>query len=136
RCMVVSLIGGAAGRRSALAGAPPGPHSPIGRGGRLKIGTVRVRVPVGARAAGSRAGPVVGHNGPMTSSVDDTSLPNEHREQLAARLDDVLARIDAAAGRVGRDGRGITVLLATKMRTPAEIAVAVELLRERDRRIA
>ena len=73
---------------------------------------------------------------PMTSSVDNTSLPNEHREQLAARLDDVLARIDAAAGRVGRDGRGITVLLATKMRTPAEIAVAVELLRERDRRIA
>src|SRR5699024_1717068 len=64
------------------------------------------------------------------------ALPPERREQLAARLDDVLARIDTAAARVGRDGRGITVLLATKMRTPAEIAVAVELLRERDRRIA
>src|SRR5699024_8860291 len=73
---------------------------------------------------------------PMTSSADDTALPPERREQLAARLDDVLARIDTAAARVGRDGRGITVLLATKMRTPAEIAVAVELLRERDRRIA
>src|SRR5699024_2350022 len=73
---------------------------------------------------------------PMTSSADDTALPPERREQLAARLDDVLARIDTAAARVGRDGRGITVLLATKMRTPAEIAVAVELLRERDRRSA
>lgn len=72
----------------------------------------------------------------MTSSADDTALRPEHREQLAARLDDVLARLDAAAERAGRDAREITVLLASKTRTPAEIALAIELLRERGRRIA
>ena len=65
----------------------------------------------------------------MTTPVQDS-------DQLAARLDEVLARLDAAAERVGRDGREITLLLATKTRTPAEIAAAVQLLRERDRRIA
>ncbi len=55
---------------------------------------------------------------------------------LAARLDEVLARLDAAAERAGRDSTEITVLLATKTRTPEEIAAAVELLRARDRRIA
>lgn len=72
----------------------------------------------------------------MTSSADDTTLTDAHREQIAARLDDVLARMDAAAARVGRDSREITVLLATKTRTPAEIALAVELLRERGRPVA
>lgn len=65
----------------------------------------------------------------MTTPVPDS-------DQLAARLDEVLARLDAAAERVGRDGREITLLLATKTRTPQEIAAAVQLLRERDRRIA
>jgi len=72
----------------------------------------------------------------MTASADDSALAAEHREQLAARLDEVLARLDAAAAKAGRDSREITVLLATKTRTPAEIAVAVELLRERGRRVA
>lgn len=56
--------------------------------------------------------------------------------QLIARLDEVLGRIDAAAARAGRDGAEITLLLATKTRTPAQIAEMIELLRERDRRIA
>lgn len=56
--------------------------------------------------------------------------------QLIARLDEVLGRIDAAAARVGRDGAEITLLLATKTRTPAQIAEMIELLRERGRRIA
>jgi PLP dependent protein len=72
----------------------------------------------------------------MTSSADGSALSSELRAQLTARLDDVLSRLDAAAGRVDRDSGEITVLLATKLRTPAEIAVAVELLRERGRRVA
>ena len=56
--------------------------------------------------------------------------------QLIARLDEVLGRIDAAAARAGRDGAEITLLLATKTRTPAQIAEMIELLRERGRRIA
>ena len=72
----------------------------------------------------------------MTSPADDSALAAEHRELLAARLDEVLARLDDAAARAGRDSREITVLLATKMRTPPEIAVAIELLRERGRRVA
>ncbi|AXK44394.1 YggS family pyridoxal phosphate-dependent enzyme [Brachybacterium saurashtrense] len=70
------------------------------------------------------------------TAPDETPLPAEHRARLAARLDDVLARIDTAAERAGRDGREITVLLATKTRTPAEIAAAVELLQARERRLA
>lgn len=57
-------------------------------------------------------------------------------DQLTARLDDVLSRLDAAAARAGRDGREITVLLATKTRTPQEIAAVIDLLRERERPIA
>lgn len=72
----------------------------------------------------------------MTPPADDTPLIPEHRERMAARLDEVLARLDAAAQQAGRDSSEITVLLATKTRTPAEIAVAVELLRERGRRAA
>lgn len=71
-----------------------------------------------------------------SASADDSTLAAEHRELLAARLDEVLARVDAAAERAHRDGREITVLLATKTRTPAEIAAAVDLLRERGRRMA
>ena len=56
--------------------------------------------------------------------------------QLIARLDEVLGRIDAAAARAGRDGAEITLLLATKTRTPAKIAEMIELLQERGRRIA
>lgn len=55
---------------------------------------------------------------------------------MAARMDRVLARIDEAARRVGRDGSEVTLLLATKTRTPAQVAAAIELLRERGRRIA
>ncbi|GAA4529921.1 YggS family pyridoxal phosphate-dependent enzyme [Brachybacterium paraconglomeratum] len=77
----------------------------------------------------------------MTTPADDSaptpgSLTPEHRERMAARLDEVLVRLDAAAQRVGRDPSEITVLLATKTRTPAEIAAATELLRERGRRVA
>ncbi|MGO1946129.1 YggS family pyridoxal phosphate-dependent enzyme [Brachybacterium alimentarium] len=57
-------------------------------------------------------------------------------DQLIARLDDVLSRIDAAAERAGRDSSEITLLLATKTRTPQEIAVVVDLLRQRNRTIA
>lgn len=78
----------------------------------------------------------VGHNGSMTVPADDSSLALDHRERMAPRLDEVLSRLEAAAQRVGRDSREITVLLATKTRTPVEIAVAVELLRERGRRAA
>lgn len=56
--------------------------------------------------------------------------------QLIARLNEVLGRIDAAAARAGRDGAEITLLLATKTRTPAQIAEMIELLEERGRRIA
>ncbi|APX35036.1 YggS family pyridoxal phosphate enzyme [Brachybacterium sp. P6-10-X1] len=56
-------------------------------------------------------------------------------DQLTARLDDVLSRLDAAAARAGRGGREITVLLATKTRTPQEIATVIDLLRERGRPI-
>ena len=66
--------------------------------------------------------------GTMTSSSADP--------QLTARLDEVLGRIDAAAARTGRDGAEITLLLATKTRTPAQIAEMIELLQERGRRIA
>ena len=62
--------------------------------------------------------------------------PASGADALAARLDEVLARIDAAAERAGRDPREITVLLATKLRTPEQIAGAITLLRERERTIA
>ena len=80
--------------------------------------------------------PGLGHNGGMTFRADDTAPGSEQNASLAARLDEVLARLDAAAERAGRDGREITLLLATKLRTPAEIAAAIELLRSRDRRVA
>ncbi len=72
----------------------------------------------------------------MTSPADQSPLGDEHRALLASRLDEVLARLDAAAERAGRDSGEITLLLATKTRTPAEIAAAIELLRARDRRVA
>ena len=56
--------------------------------------------------------------------------------QLIARLDEVLTRLDAAAERTGRDRDEITLLLATKTRTPEEIALAAQLLRERGRTLA
>lgn len=55
---------------------------------------------------------------------------------LAARIDAVLTRLDRAAARVGRPGDDVRILLATKTRTPAEIAAAVRLLRERGRDVA
>lgn len=57
-------------------------------------------------------------------------------ERLDERLDAVLARLDAAAERAGRDSREILVLLATKTRTAPEIADAVRALHGRDRRVA
>ncbi|WP_193104903.1 YggS family pyridoxal phosphate-dependent enzyme [Brachybacterium sp. FME24] len=68
--------------------------------------------------------------------MHETSRTSSASDPLAARLDGVLARLDAAAQRSGRDGREITMLLATKTRTPQEIATVVDLLRARDRRIA
>jgi pyridoxal phosphate enzyme (YggS family) len=55
---------------------------------------------------------------------------------LAQRIDQVLARIDAAAERADRDPQEILVLLATKTRTAQQIADAVTLLRDRGRRVA
>ena len=63
-------------------------------------------------------------------------LPSDAADQLTARLDEVLTRLDAAAERTGRDMDEITLLLATKTRTPEEIALAVQLLRERGRTLA
>ncbi|MFE5776705.1 YggS family pyridoxal phosphate-dependent enzyme [Brachybacterium sp. NPDC056505] len=57
-------------------------------------------------------------------------------ERLDARLDAVLARLDTAAERVGRDPREILVLLATKTRAAAEIVDAVRALHGRGRRVA
>ena len=70
----------------------------------------------------------------MTSAqtVPDPPAP----DQLVDRLDGVLERIDAAARRVGRDPQEIVLLLATKLRTPAQIAEVIDLLRQRERRIA
>jgi pyridoxal phosphate enzyme (YggS family) len=59
---------------------------------------------------------------------DVTTLPD--------RIDQVLARIDAAAERSGRNGTDVLVLLATKTRTPQEIADAVAHLEARGRRVA
>lgn len=69
-------------------------------------------------------------------SIPGDLIPAEERASMAARMDRVLARIDEAARRVGRDGSEVTLLLATKTRTPAQVAAAIELLRERGRRIA
>ncbi|MFC7374129.1 YggS family pyridoxal phosphate-dependent enzyme [Brachybacterium sp. GCM10030268] len=71
---------------------------------------------------------------PASASDDESSSAPTAR--VAARLDEVLSRIDGAAARAGRDGREITLLLATKTRTPEEIAAVIDLLRARDRRIA
>ncbi|MGP9680561.1 MULTISPECIES: YggS family pyridoxal phosphate-dependent enzyme [unclassified Brachybacterium] len=70
----------------------------------------------------------------MTVDPSDSDQPSS--DQLSSRLDGVLARIDEAAERSGRDGRSITLLLATKTRTPQEIATVIEMLRERGREIA
>src|SRR5690625_2229047 len=69
-------------------------------------------------------------------SADDSVLSPEQTELMIERIDEVLARIDAAAERRGRRGSDIEMLLATKSRRPAEIAVAIELLHERGRTIA
>ena len=55
---------------------------------------------------------------------------------LETRLDTVLRRIDEAAARADRDPSDITILLATKTRTPAEIAAALDLMAARGRRTA
>ncbi|UYG17170.1 YggS family pyridoxal phosphate-dependent enzyme [Brachybacterium huguangmaarense] len=55
------------------------------------------------------------------------------RVDLSARIDDVLARLDGAARRAGRDGAEVQILLATKTRTAAEIADAVRGFRARGR---
>lgn len=54
---------------------------------------------------------------------------------IQGRVDQLLSRIDAAAERSGRDPAAITVLLATKTRTPAQIAEAVRCVRERGRTV-
>lgn len=54
---------------------------------------------------------------------------------LCTRIDDVLDRIDGAAGRGGRTAQDVTILLATKTRTPAEIVAAVAGFRERGRSV-
>lgn len=72
----------------------------------------------------------------MTSSADDSALSPEQSDLLAVRIDEVLARIDAAAERSGRRGSEIEMLLATKSRRPAEIAAAIKLLQARGRRLS
>lgn len=72
----------------------------------------------------------------MTTSADTPALDDAQRVQIIDRLDDVLARVDRAAERAGRDAAEITVLLATKLRSPQEIEVAIQALQERGRRIA
>ena len=64
------------------------------------------------------------------------TVPSPVGPQLTSRIDEVLSRIDSAATRVGRDGADITVLLATKTRTPQQIAAVIEVLRERGRTAA
>ena len=64
------------------------------------------------------------------------TAPSPVGPQLTSRIDEVLSRIDSAATRVGRDGADITVLLATKTRTPQQIAAVIEVLRERGRTAA
>lgn len=64
------------------------------------------------------------------------TAPSPVGPQLTSRIDEVLSRIDSAATRVGRDGADITVLLATKTRTPQQIAAVIEVLRERGRTVA
>lgn len=70
------------------------------------------------------------------SATMEGMLSSDAADQLTARLDEVLTRLDAAAERTGRDRDEITLLLATKTRTPEEIALAVQLLRERGRTLA
>src|SRR5690606_3998992 len=60
----------------------------------------------------------------MTTSADTPALDDAQRAQIIDRLDDVLARVDRAAERAGRDAAEITVLLATKLRSPQGIVVA------------
>lgn len=55
---------------------------------------------------------------------------------LENRLEDVLARIESAAARAGRDPASITLLLATKTRTPEVIAEALEHLSGRGYAVA
>lgn len=57
-------------------------------------------------------------------------------ESLENRLDTVLDRIDTAARRAERDPAQIMVLLATKTRSPQEIAAALDLMAARGRRTA
>ena len=61
----------------------------------------------------------------MTPSADDSVLSPEQTELMIERIDEVLARIDAAAERRGRRGSDIEMLLATKSRRPAGMAGVV-----------
>lgn len=70
------------------------------------------------------------------STTTPTGFPSDASAEgpaLADRIDAVLARVDAACERAGRDPREVQLLLATKTRNPAEIAEALRLLRERGR---
>lgn len=70
----------------------------------------------------------------MTTPAADPAQPTSlSADEMSSRIDRVLARIDAAAQRSGREGSDITVLLATKLRDPQQIAIVVELLRRRGR---
>lgn len=71
-----------------------------------------------------------------TTPPGSPSDANADGPALAARIDAVLERIDAAAQRAGREPADIQILLATKTRTPAEVAEALRLLRERGREAA
>lgn len=82
-----------------------------------------------------RSCPIPGDDS-FRATMEGMTADSSASDQLAARLDGVLARLDDAAERSGRDGRAITLLLATKTRTPQEIATVIEMLRERGREIA
>lgn len=72
----------------------------------------------------------------MHSPDDSTSDLAASDSGLETRIDAVLARIDRAAERAGRDPQEVTVLLATKTRTAGEVAEAVAVLQQRGRPLA
>lgn len=72
----------------------------------------------------------------MAPATDHADPDRNTTAVLTERVDAVLDRIATASNRAGRDSAEILLLLATKTRTPQQIAAAVELLGERGQRIA
>ncbi|GAB2535955.1 YggS family pyridoxal phosphate-dependent enzyme [Brachybacterium huguangmaarense] len=66
----------------------------------------------------------------------DAADPPSADPQLAERVDTVLERLRGAARRAGRAEHDVRILLATKTRTPVEIAAAVRAFRDRGHDVA